>query len=179
VLTDNWDIAHINIVVPDLESAMEEYSRAFGVEWGPIATFSSEAFQLASPLLGEAASVDGLRAVWAHNGSAIVSQAPPFAPLELMHAESFSPAFTIWGCPGGRHYVHHVCYWVDDLGAESAHLVENGFEVELTIAGGSPTRGFAYHRSPTTGGMRIELMRMQDKPAMAKWLDTGNLELDW
>jgi catechol 2,3-dioxygenase-like lactoylglutathione lyase family enzyme len=118
--------------------------------------------------LFDAPNVDGLHAVWARNAG---------PPLELMHAEPGSPAFAIWGCPDGHEYVHHVCYWVEDLPAESAHLVERGFPVELTLAGGSPTRGFAYHRSPA--GLRLELMRSEDKPAMAEWLETGTLALDW
>ena len=178
MLTDAWDIAHTCITVPDLEAAMDAYSRAFGIAWGPIAAFSSEHIHVESSLLGDKPAVDGLRAVWARNGSKIVEGYPPFAPIELMHAEKFSPAFTIWGSPDGRHRVHHVCYWVDDLQAESRHLVENGFAVELTVAGGRPTQGFAYHYSPDLG-MRLELMRSQDKPAMAKWLETGELELDW
>jgi catechol 2,3-dioxygenase-like lactoylglutathione lyase family enzyme len=177
MITDDWDIAHVCIAVPDLEGAMEEHSRAFGVEWGSIAAFSSEAITVVSPLLGDGASVDGLRAVWTHNGSKLVSEGPPYAPLELMQADRFSPAFTIWGCPDGRQHIHHICYWVDDLEAESAHLVENGFGVELTLEGGDPSRGFAYHRSAT--GMRIELMRTADKAAMAGWLQTGELALDW
>jgi catechol 2,3-dioxygenase-like lactoylglutathione lyase family enzyme len=168
VLTDAWDITHMCVAVPDLEAGMEQFAGALGLEWGPVADFSSEHFPLASDLIEGPVAVDGLRAVWARNAH---------PPLELMHTQAGSPATVVWGCPDGREYVHHVCYWVDDLEAESRHLVENGFGVELTMAGGNPTRGFAYHRGPT--GFRLELMRAQDKAAMARWLETGELQLDW
>jgi catechol 2,3-dioxygenase-like lactoylglutathione lyase family enzyme len=178
MLTDNWDISHICVAVDDLEAAMTMYSQSFGVDkWGPLLEFTEDNMDVASPLLGDRVSMVGLREVWARSGSTVVTEGPPFAPLELAHAERFSPAFSIWGCPDGRHYLHHICYWVDDLEAESAHLVEQSFARELTMAPGDPARGFAYHLSPT--GMRVELMRREDKPAIARWLETGELDLDW
>ena len=111
MVTDDWDITHICIAVPDLEAAMERYARAFGIDWGPIALFSSDHFAVTSTILDDGFGVDGLRAVWAKNGSAAVAGAPPFAPFELMHAAPGSPAFAIWGCRDGREYLHHVCYW--------------------------------------------------------------------
>jgi catechol 2,3-dioxygenase-like lactoylglutathione lyase family enzyme len=181
MLTDDWDISHICIAVDDLEAAMTMYSQAFGAsKWGPLMEFSDD-MDVASPLLGEQVSMVGLREIWSLCGSSVVTEqppvAPPFAPLELAQAERFSPAFSIWGCRDGRHYVHHIAYWVDDLEAESEHLLENGFARELTIAPGDRARGFAYHLSPT--GMRVEIQSRSDKAAHARWLTTGEIKLDW
>lgn len=178
MLTDHWDIAHICIAVDDLESAKTTYERAYGVtQWGPLLEFDDENTDVFSPLHGQKVSGVGFREIWARHGSDIVSEGPPFAPIELAHAPKFSPSFTIWGCEPGKHYVHHICYYVDDLEAESAHLAEHGYALELTLAPGDRARGFAYHLSPN--GMRIELMRRQDKEAVATWLETGESVLNW
>jgi catechol 2,3-dioxygenase-like lactoylglutathione lyase family enzyme len=178
VLTDHWDISHICVAVPDLEAAQSMYEKAFGVTgWGPMLEFSDDNMEVSSQILGPNVSMVGLREVWALNGSDAVAGGPPFAPLELAHAELFSPAYSMYGCPDGRQYVHHICYWVDDIEAESTHLMEHDFGLEMTMAPGDVARGFGYHLSPT--GMRVELMRREDKGAIAKWLQTGELELDW
>jgi len=172
MLTDHWDIAHICIAVDDLESAMATYESAYGItDWGPVMEFSDENIDVFSPLYDQKVSGAGYREVWAKQGSDILTEGPPLAPIELGHAQRFSPAFTIWGCETGKHYVHHICYWVDDLEAESAHLSEHGNPLELTLAPGDVPRGFAYHLSPN--GMRIALMPRQDKPAVATWLEEG------
>lgn len=181
MLTDNWDIAHICVAVPDLDEAMAHYEQVFGVrDWGPLMSFSdgpNGTHDAVSPLYGPAASMVGGHQVWSLSGSAAVSAEAPFAPIELAKADRYSPAFSIYGCPDGRWYVHHICYWVDDLEGESAHLIEHGYQLELTIAPGDKIRGFGYHLSPN--GTRIELMDSADKSAIGKWLRGGELELDW
>jgi catechol 2,3-dioxygenase-like lactoylglutathione lyase family enzyme len=178
MLTDYWDISHICIAVPDLDAAMTMYRKAFGVRsWGPLIDFTDDHMEVVSPLLGSAASMRGLREVGAKDGSDIVTGGPPFAALELAEAAPFSPAASIWGCPGGRHYVHHLCFWVDDIEAESAHLVEHGFALELTRTPGPAVRGFGYHLSPT--GMRVELMGRDAKAPHATWLKTGVMTREW
>lgn len=178
MLTDRWDISHICIAVPDLEAGMREYEQSFGVRrWGPLLDFSDDNMDVGSQLHGDRVSMAGLREIWARDGADLGGDGPPYAPLELACAEPFSPSYAIWGCPNGRQYVHHICYWVDDIEAESAHLIEHGFALEVTMAPGDKVRGFGYHLSPT--GMRVELMRRQDKAAIGRWLATGELELDW
>src|SRR4051794_17256732 len=108
---------------------MDEYGRAFGLEWCAITEPGSGALE--SPLLGDGLTPEGLRYVWSTNSG-------PVAPLELMHARRFSTAFTLWGCADGRSYYHHVCYWVDDLVAETNHMLANGFDLEVTVPGGDP-----------------------------------------
>ena len=67
--------------------------------------------------------------------------------------------------------MHHIAYWVDDLEAESRHLVDNGFIVELTQPPGDLIRGYGYLRS--SGGLRIELEKRARKGPIAKWFATG------
>ena len=179
MLTDHWDISHICVAVPDLEQGMKMYEKAFGVGgWGPLIDFTDGLeMDVASPLLGEGVSMRGLQEIWARDGSEIVTDGPPFAPLELACAAPFSPAYSIWGCPDGRQRIHHICFWVDDIEAESAHLIENGFALELTTAPGDRAKGFAYHLAPS--GMRVEIMGVADKAAHGRWLENGEIEMDW
>jgi catechol 2,3-dioxygenase-like lactoylglutathione lyase family enzyme len=185
MLVDRWDIAHICIAVDDLDAGMARYTEAFGLEWGPILNYSSEGLVLSptntmpmpsiAPGLGDGLSLEGLREVWSVNGPTKGPEGLPLPALELAHARSFSPAFTIWGCQPGQEYVHHIAYWVDDLETESRHLVDNGFVVEFTQPPGDLIRGFGYLRSP--GGLRIELENRARKGPIANWFATGELDL--
>jgi catechol 2,3-dioxygenase-like lactoylglutathione lyase family enzyme len=185
MLIDRWDIAHICFAVDDLEAAMERYTDAFGLEWGPILNYSSEGLVVSptqtlrmatvAPSHGGPMSMEGLREVWSVNGATVNSAGLPLPALELAHARNFSPAYTIWGCPGGNEYVHHIAYWVDDIEAESRHLVDRGFTVEFTSPPGDQLRGFGYLVSP--GGMRVELEDIRRKEPIAKWFSTGVLDL--
>lgn len=52
--------------------------------------------------------------------------------------------------------VHHLGYWSDDVAADSAALVAQGYEMEITGPGPDGVPMWAYHRHPT--GPRIELV---------------------
>jgi catechol 2,3-dioxygenase-like lactoylglutathione lyase family enzyme len=185
VLIDHWDMAHICFAVDDLDSAMARYTESFGLEWGPILEYSSEGLVLSptntmpipsiAPGLGTTASLDGLREVWSVNGGTKGPEGLPIPSIELAHARAFSPSFTIWGCTPGQEYVHHIAYWVDDIEAESRHLIDRGFTVELTQPPGDVLRGYGYLRSP--GGLRIELEKRARKGPIAQWFATGELDL--
>ncbi len=156
MVTDSWDIAHIAVVVSDLERAMEEYSQGLGIEWAP-------SFDMPSDLLSGSdvheggVSFEGLSAVLPR------TRVGP-APVELIHTVPGSPASLVWGCPDGRDYVHHIAYYVEDIGAESAHLADQGWEREWYVDLDGPLR-MAYHRS--AHGMRIELVDAAIKSEMA------------
>lgn len=178
MLTDSWDIAHIAVAVPDLQEAIEHYETVYGVKtWGPMIEFSGDTHDAVSPLYGPGASMAGGRQVWSLDGAAAVAAAAPYAPLELCQADRYTPAFSIYGCPDDRWYVHHLAFWVDDLEAESANLIQHGYALELTIAPGDKIRGFGYHLAPN--GDRIELMSSSDKDAIGHYLQGGELQLDW
>jgi catechol 2,3-dioxygenase-like lactoylglutathione lyase family enzyme len=185
MLTDRWDVSHVCIAVPDLEVAMGTYTEAFGIEWGTVLHFSEEGLVVSpeqtmemtvvAPGIGEGASMEGLREVCSTNGGGIAAGLP-VAALELAHAAGFSPASTLWGCPDGREYVHHISYWVDDMEAESRSLMDKGFTLEITTAPGDVARGFGYLVSPA--GLRIELSDRSTKAAVARYYTTGVLDFE-
>jgi hypothetical protein len=150
VITDTWDIVHLAIAVDDMESAMETYARGFGVEWGPVFDVKLEGVDTDPAGF----TTYGLRATIQRAGTVAV------APLELVYAAPGTPAYELYGCPGGQHYLHHVAYWVDDFYGESKHLLEEGFAREmLCTREGRPL--FAYHKAPNS--MRVELYPAENK----------------
>lgn len=171
MINDSWDIAHITIAVPDLERAMEHYGALLGVGWGPMLDVGSLPVLLYDADGSEVS--EGLREVWSLSG-ALDGTGPA---LELANSRPGTASQTIWGVPDGVERFHHVCYYVDDLIAESAHLSRHGFAREVsTSPPTAPPEFMAYHLSPT--GTRFELMRSQDKPAMQHWLSTGEMALE-
>ncbi len=185
MLSDRWDVSHVCIAVDNLDRAMVRYSEALGVKWATPHSWSHDGLRLPSgdimkmesvtPLYGDGVSTDGLSGAYGINGM-IGADGWPVAVIELAHAKNFSPAFTIWGCPAGREYMHHIGYWVDDIEAESRHLIDHGFAVEFTTPPGDVARGFGYHLSP--GGVRIELLDRANKTATWRFYTTGVLESD-
>jgi catechol 2,3-dioxygenase-like lactoylglutathione lyase family enzyme len=174
VLTDRWDVGHICISVGDLDAAMVEYSQAFGIAWSPLMAIEPHTVA-GSDLYDEGVKCDGLRTVLSTNTPRRGHGGSPSALLELAHADRACPAFALWGCPDGRHYVHHIAYYVDDIEAESKHLSDHGFARELYLPREDPANGVAYHVSE--GGVRIELTSSVLKPALIRFVTTGD-ELD-
>jgi hypothetical protein len=171
MLVDRWDLGHICIAVDDLDAAMERYSRDFGMEWSAIMTFTEGGLVLGdgslmempvtSPVHGEGVSMEGLREVWGTRGIDTGDDVMPAATIELCSARPFSPAYTIWGCPTGQEYVHHIAWWVEDTEAESRNLIDQGYRVEFTTPPGDLLRGFGYLLSPF--GLRVELQPVDFK----------------
>lgn len=166
MIIDEWDLAHVAVVVDDLDAAMAMYSGAFGIQWGEVFEVPQDAVAK-SDVYEPPISHAGLRAVYSRTGSSAVTSVFPFAPLELIWADPSSPAAELWGCPDGRHYVHHLCFWVKDLVAESQHLLERGFEREW-YAEADGRLAAAYHRSKSS--MRIELYDVAQKARLGERL---------
>jgi catechol 2,3-dioxygenase-like lactoylglutathione lyase family enzyme len=169
MLSDKWDIAHIALVVDDLEAAMTQYADALGFEWSSIIELPPE-LETKSDVFEGGVSHDGLRAVLSRSGSAAVGDGV-FAPLELAHAAPSTPASMMWGCPGGRHFIHHVAYYVDDVDAESAHLRAQGFAREWYVEREDGRLEMVYHRA--ANGMRFELQDMSIKQRATEFLTHG------
>jgi hypothetical protein len=149
VIFERWHIAHIAVAVDDLEEAMRDYSEAYGIVWGPVFGVPPD-LEAKSDVYQGGVSHDGLRAVLSQAGPTSVS----IAPLELICAEPDSQAVRLWGCPDGRHYVHHICYYVEDVDADSRYLSRLGHEREWYVEKDGRVYA-AYHRSQNS--MRIEL----------------------
>lgn len=134
---------HVGIIVPDLESAMAEYTAAFGHQWS---TIRDRSRPVTTP---EGTRDVRLRVVFSVEGP---------AHLELIEEAPGTP----WEGPVG---LHHLGYWADDVSAESARLSEQGLPLVLTIdldEAGGPLR-VAYHRSPS-GPSYLELVAASVKP---------------
>lgn len=163
---------------------MARYTAAFGVRWGPVLRFSAEGLVLdgdrtvempvVSPPYGDKVTMEGLREVCSINGGMTGPEGLPVAGLELACAEPSSPAYPLWGAAIGHEYMHHIAYWVDSVQDESRHLIEQGFELELTAPPGGIARGFGYLRSP--GGVRIELSDRSTKAAVGRFYSTGQFD---
>jgi catechol 2,3-dioxygenase-like lactoylglutathione lyase family enzyme len=160
MIGDQWSMCHVAIAVDDLEAAMEHYGSTLGVGFSEILSFAG--MPLVRPDGGEA-----------HNDVRVVWTTGNEPPLELMQG----PPGSIWEVGPGENRIHHVAFWVDDLEAESRRLEEAGMQLQLTLAPGRPPKGMAYHLAPS--GMRIELMRSEDRAAVDRWRDGAPLEIDW
>jgi catechol 2,3-dioxygenase-like lactoylglutathione lyase family enzyme len=172
MISENWDVSHICIAVTDLEAAREQYARAFGMDWSPIMDFPAE-FIAGSDVLENGVSHEGLRVQFSRNGGPAKGGVPS-TTIELACAEKGSPADAMWGCPAGVNYFHHVAFWVDDIEAESKHMIESGFPREMNVViGGAST--CAYH---TKDGTRIELWSEAMRAPTAQFLATGEFALD-
>jgi hypothetical protein len=78
---------------------------------------------------------------------------------------------TVW-VPDAGSGLHHVGYWSDDVGADSARLAQQGYMAEAVGTRPDGTPSWAYHRSPT--GPRIELVTRMVQPALEQYWTTGN-----
>lgn len=159
LIGDKWDIAHIAVVVPDLAAAMMEYSSGFGIEWGPVQKLERHSPFL-SDTFSDGLSVEGLQYVLSRRGGSSDDGSDSYGRLELIYAQPGSPAFPLFGCPDGRHFVHHICFWVDDVDVESRHLSSLRFEREM-YAEVDGRIVVPYHRSAES--IRIQLYDATDK----------------
>jgi hypothetical protein len=72
--------------------------------------------------------------------------------------------------PARRSGVDHVCYYTDDIVADSQRLVDAGYPVVVRLAEGA--RGFRYHQAPVEG-LCIELLERTGKAPTDVWRAEG------
>lgn len=129
------DLFHLGIVTPDLAATQAQLGGLLGYEWGP--------------------EVGGPIDVTLPGGT---------TTLDLKCAYSVTtPRFevvreipgTMWEATEGLG-IHHVGYWSDEVAADAAELLREGFVTEAER--GAPDGGlfFAFLRAPW--GLRIELV---------------------
>src|ERR1700761_4262833 len=94
---------HVGVIVEDIDAAIEELSRALGLEFNEPheSTYGDSHIKVCYSLQG-----------------------PPF--LELIQGEPGS----MWSTTGGPH-ADHVGYFVDDLAGTMDHLVESGSPIDI------------------------------------------------
>jgi catechol 2,3-dioxygenase-like lactoylglutathione lyase family enzyme len=160
MLGEGWEVCHVAIAVDDLDHAMHEYAGTLGVTFTEVLGLG--AMPMARPDGGPVH--DDVWCAWT------VGNEPP---LELIQG----PPGSIWEVAPKEHRLHHVAFWVRDLEGESERLEEGGMQLQLTLEPGRPPKGMAYHLAPT--GIRVELMRAEDRAAVDRWRSGGPLELDW
>jgi hypothetical protein len=137
------DLFHVGIVVDDVEETLAALSALFGYEWG--------------------AQMGGPSSVRLASGEEILDLRCTYsitAPrLEIVQ----SVPGTLWEPVTGSG-IHHVGYWSDDVAADAAALVSQGFAAEATgvLPDGAPF--WAYHRGPS--GPRIELVSRAVAPML-------------
>jgi len=146
---------HQGIRVPDLDAAMVELAPALGVTW-----CEPQTRQQAVWLPGVGATTIPLRFTYSAEGP---------QHLELLEGAPGS----IWD---GRHEpgLHHVGLWSDDVGGETAALVEAGWT--LLMAQQPPEKGygaFTYVQPPS--GLIVELVWSAVKPMFERWFAGGAL----
>jgi catechol 2,3-dioxygenase-like lactoylglutathione lyase family enzyme len=138
------DQFHVGIIVDDLDASIAQLSELFGYEWGML--------------------VDVEQPVQLPAGDVTIPfrfryslQSPR---LEVIQAQ---PG-TLW-TPAVGSGIHHVGYWSDDIGADSAALEAAGYPLEAAGGDGQGNRTWAYHHGAS--GPRIELITRALEPMMA------------
>ena len=144
----------IALVVPNLEEAMAQYHQAFGYTFSPI-------------LEGHLALQDA-------------SGAESKAPLRMVVSRDLSPQLelveaqpgTVLDAPGGT-ALHHLGFYVDDLGGESERLQSLGFAFDCAgTAFGEAPDGWVYLRM--ADNTIIELVDRERAP-LRRMLTDGNM----
>jgi hypothetical protein len=129
------DLAHVGVIVPNLEAGRDRLSEFVGVEWGPV----SEARVLA---------VNGASRQWVTLRVCFSTGAPGIELLEEVPG-------TVWVC-NEHSNLHHVSFFADELVRESDRLDAARCPLEYAIVSGEGPPILAYHRDAL--GVRIELV---------------------
>lgn len=135
---------HTGIVVDDLESAKAQLGHQLGVTWrdGGASVRMTTDDGVATVRTAYALSVEG--------------------PHHVELVQSIEGTLWTVAAPG---HAHHLGYWVEDVEAVSASLIEHGSErvVSIAIKDGRPPM-CAYHRS--ADGLYIEIVDLALKPVL-------------
>jgi hypothetical protein len=144
---DHADLFHTGIVVDDLEAAKVELGEALGVTWHDGGAEIR--------MIGD----DGARTV--RSAYALSIEGPHH--VELVQ----SIEGTVWtvAAPG---QAHHLGYWVDDVAATSAALVERGAVPIVAIAMADDRPALcAYLRTPN--GLCVEIVDNALRKVLLPW----------
>jgi lactoylglutathione lyase len=148
-MIDYRSVFHTGIRVDDLDDAMAQLGPGLGVSW-------------ARPREGE-------QPVWTPDaGEQLVPLRFTYSVDGDQHVELLEGApGSVWAA-GPSPGVHHVGVWVDDVAAETASLVDRGWD--LVAAQASPASGFGrftYVAPPS--GLIVELVDAAVRPHFEAW----------
>jgi hypothetical protein len=149
---------HTGIIVDSLDKAMESWDDALGLKWAPPKT-STAPMQCPDGVLDRE-----IRFTYSLQG-------PHF--IEILEQVDPAPYLNL---TGGRR-VHHLGYFTDDLVGASADLEARGFRRELSgVAGDGQIARAAFHYSPESPGMWIELVSHEIAEEIGDWIATAAAE---
>ena len=152
-MLDAGALYHLGVVVPDLDEALVDLGRRYGLTWGP--------------------RHEALRTVWLEGSVVEVGFHTCFS-VQAPHLEIIEAVpGTIWQQPPGS-ALHHLGYWTDDVASCSASLEAGGSQraaCGVAADGTYPSR-FAYHRDPR--GYFVEVVSTSIRAEMeARWQPAG------
>lgn len=149
------DPYHLGVVVPHLESAMDEITAAQGVTW---ASLQDRQQSLWTPELGDIRT--RLRFTYSCEGP---------LHIELLQGE----AGTFWD-DAVWHGLQHTGVWSDDVAGETEALAAAGWE--LVGAQRSPQDGYgSFTYLCGAGGFILELVTSAARPRFEQWWAGGSL----
>ena len=130
-------------VVADFDEAIKFWANTFGV--GP---FYALDYKSGPELVyrGEPGELE-MKVAWAQAGD---------MQVELIHPTSESPNVYRDLVPAGVTQFHHICYWSDDIAADTAVLTQAGHQ--CAMASGPGATQFAYFDTSSINGHMIELL---------------------
>lgn len=149
---------HVGIVVPDLDAAMDEFTRASGVSF--TSTLDREV------AVETAAGPESGRVRWA----ASRGEQPDWEVIEQRDG------FWSVGRNGGA-ALHHIAYWSDDLESDIAHYREAGHVLEAQGRDDEGRVRFVYLVGPS--GVRIELGARYTQQSWDEWVGGGDYALEF
>jgi hypothetical protein len=148
------NLFHVGIVVPSLDPAMARLEDLLAIRWGDV--MESET-PVRDPLSGDERTV-AMRIVYS---------------IEAPHLELIEEVpGTVWTC-NEHSNLHHIGFWSDSLGDESARLAGLRCPLEITgwLEGSEPPQMYAYHNDAL--GFRVELVSSELREAMEGGCITG------
>jgi catechol 2,3-dioxygenase-like lactoylglutathione lyase family enzyme len=151
-MLDVTDVYHTGFVVPDIPTAMAEFTAVFGLTWTAV---EEREMPVVTP---EGPRVVTLRFAYSQGGT------PRIELLEPVPG-------TAWETPShsfGAGAAHHIGVWAPEFAATSEKLVAAGFPRVLTFDDGSGGAArFAYHRLPS--GAIVELIDATRRRELEAW----------
>jgi hypothetical protein len=152
-MLDPGALYHLGVVVSDLDEALADLGRRYGLTWGP--------------------RHDAQRTVWLDGTVVEVGFRTCFG-VQAPHLEIIEAVpGTIWQQPSGS-ALHHLGYWTDDVASCSERLEAAGSPLAAcgVAADGTYPGRFAYHHDPR--GYFVEVVSSSIGAEMeARWQPAG------
>ncbi len=144
---------HIGLVVPDLEKAMDDYSKAAGITW-----YKRQYLELDILVDGEVVSTS-VHFNYSKEG-----------PVQVELCSGPEGSFWDAAVHGG---LNHVGYWTEDFNADLSRFTSQGWRLRNSGVGedGQPD-AFAYVISPQ--GQQVELVDVAIRPLFENWYAGGD-----